>query len=101
MLQQTTKQIQQINNILKRLIPEDDKHLIIESQTEIEIFPEQLVTFKIPCLKKSAPLKVYFRYTKSNAVQDLMVYVSNDEAIPTEKRNDLKVSKPACITVNE
>ena len=30
-----------------------------------------------------------------------MVYVSNDEAIPTEKRNDFKVSKPTYITVNE
>jgi len=30
-----------------------------------------------------------------------MVYVSNDEPVPTERKNDFKVSKPPYITVNE
>jgi len=41
-----------MNAILKRLIPEDDKHTIIESQTKIEVIPDCLMTYKIPCHQK-------------------------------------------------
>jgi hypothetical protein len=49
--------------ILKRLIPEDDKHTIIEQTTSIEVIPDSLMTYKIPCSKRAAPCKIFFKYT--------------------------------------
>ena len=61
-LTQTGKEIQQMNEILKRLLPEDDRHTIINQPTKIEVIPDCLMTFKIPCFLKSTPCKLFFTY---------------------------------------
>ena len=48
--------------MIKRLIPEDDKHTIITKFTELEVIPEVLMTFKIPCFKKQVPCRIFFKY---------------------------------------
>lgn len=48
--------------ILQRLIPEDDKHTIIDASTRVEVIPDSPMTFKIPCLSKAAPCKLIFKY---------------------------------------
>lgn len=90
-----------MNVILKRLIPEDDKHTIIEAKTRVEVIPDCLMTFKIPCNKKLSPCKLYFKYLSQSVTQDLEVYVSLDEPIPTQKKCDLQGSQPNCLTVLE
>jgi hypothetical protein len=77
-----------MNVILKRLIPEDDKHTIIMDKTRVEVIPDCLMTFKIPCSKKPSPCKIYFKYLSRSLTQDLEVYVSLDEPVPTEKKCD-------------
>lgn len=51
-----------MNIILKRLIPEDDKHTIISSKSKIEVIPDSIMTYKIPSKGKHAPCKLFFKY---------------------------------------
>jgi hypothetical protein len=48
--------------VLMRLIPANDKHTIITGKSQIDVIPENLMTYRIPCLKKPAPLKLFFKY---------------------------------------
>lgn len=79
-LTQTGREIQQMNEILKRLLPEDDRHTIINSPTKIEVIPDCLMTFKIPSFQKNAPCKLFFSYFNQSSSYDLMVYVSREES---------------------
>ena len=78
--------------ILKHLLPEDDKHTVISSRMRVEIIPESLLTMRIPCHGKSSPCKVFFKYlglkeeTLDPNHQDLEVYVSQEETMPTEEK---------------
>ena len=80
--------------MLKRLMPEDDKHTIIEQTTIVEVFPDSLLTYKIPCYRKPSPCKIVFRYPDFSYRQNLMVYISNDDPIPNDKKYDVKESNP-------
>jgi len=87
-----------MNVLLKRLIPEDDKHTIIEGKTQVEVIPDCLMTFKVLCLNRASPCKVYFRYlTKQNA--DLYVYVSLEEPQPSDHKSDWKELAPKLMTI--
>lgn len=59
------------------------------------------MTYKIPCQKKSAPCKIFFKYLSKTIGQDLLVYVSSEEPVPNDKRYDMRASLPACMTVLE
>ena len=69
-----------MNEILKRLLPEDDRHTIINQPTKIEVIPDCLMTFKIPCFLKSTPCKLFFTYLNQASSYDLMVYISKEES---------------------
>jgi hypothetical protein len=82
------------------LIPEDDKHTILSRTERIEVIPDTLITYKIPCLKRMAPCKLYFRYPNEAGRHDLRVFVSCEESIPTDKKCDQNLSLPVQITVD-
>jgi hypothetical protein len=58
----TDKQFREIKMILKYLLPEDDRHTVIAGRTRIDIIPDSLVTYKIPCNNRASPCKIFFRY---------------------------------------
>ena len=90
-----------MNVILKRLIPEDDKHTIIDCKTQVEVIPDCLMTFKIPCHNKLSPCRFNFRYLSQSITQDLEVFVSLEEPVPSADKFDLRQSLPNYIIVNE
>ena len=90
-----------MNVILKRLIPEDDKHTIIENKTRVEVIPDCLMTFKVPCYKKLSPCKILFRYLSRSITQDLDVFISLEDVQPDENKNDMKATMPQTMTVTQ
>ena len=74
--------------------------MIIDRKTEVEIIPENLMTFKIPSHRKDSPLTLQFRYlTEARAASGLIVYVSQDEVAPSASKCDLKCRAPKQVTV--
>ena len=96
---QTEKQIKQMNIILKRLMPEDDKHTIIAGATKIEVIPETLMTFKIACAKREPPCKIWFSYPAEVFPKDMDVFVSIREEKPTAATCDQRAQGPRIINV--
>lgn len=87
--------------ILKRLLPEDDKHMIISGATRIEVIPDTLMTFKIPCHGRLTPCKVRLTYGKDTG-RELDVYVSQEESAPSAEKCDIKaLGGPFAIEVKE
>ena len=87
--------------ILKRLLPEDDKHMIIDGATRIEIVPNSLMTFKIPCQNRLTPCRVRLTYSKDSS-RDVDVYVSQETSVPSAEKCQIKVlGGPSLIEVSE
>jgi hypothetical protein len=87
--------------LLKRIVPEDDRHTYINERTRVDVIPDTIMTYKIPCHKRAAPCKIFFRYPEDQKHADLMVYVSNYEANPSASKFDIRASRPQVITVEE
>ena len=98
-LKATAKQIQQLTVILQRLIPEDDRHTILSHTQLVEVFPDTLITYKIPALSQLSPCKINFKYLNSIGASDLRVFISCEDPNPTAKKCEQSQLGPKTITV--
>ena len=89
-----------MNIILKRLMPVDDKHTIIAGATKVEVIPETLMTFKIPCAKKEPPCKIWFTYPAEVFPKDMEVFVSTQVEQPSAALCDQRAHGPRVMTVD-
>ena len=87
--------------LLKRIVPEDDRHTYINERTRVEVVPDAVMTYKIPCHKRASPCKIYFKYPEGQDTADLMVYVSSYDANPSASKYEIRASRPQFITVEE
>ena len=91
-------EINEINMILKTVVPENDDHLIISGYEplKIKVFPLNLMSFRIPCHEKPSPCKIKLKYLNQmkGITPDLIIFQSCTQENPKENKCDKKFIAP-------
>ena len=95
-IHKTGREIEQIKALLQRVVPENDTYQILDQPKVVEVLPGQPNVYKIPVLKKTAPIKVSFTYLIKALV---LVYVSTSVQQPSSTNCDAHYCQPKVITV--
>ena len=83
------KAISEMNMILNRLMPTDDRHSTIYYHTPVKFFviPNNVIAYKIPCHNEYSPCKIKFKYLDPKVkglAPDVTVWVSLTEPSPDD-----------------
>lgn len=98
-LSQTGMQIKIMSQVLDRLVASDDKHVTItQHQTSrIELIPETLMTFKVPCKGQYTPCRITI--TSLGMDKTFKTFVSCTEKSPDKTNCDIQRDGDSILTI--